>query len=995
VWWADALAANCAASVDDYSADHGQIAVLRQRLDAMSERARLLEFDMDFACLYNPQFGLLHIGYRENEQKLDESCYDLLASEARLASFFAIAKGDLVNEHWFRLGRLVTSVGSSGALLSWTGSMFEYLMPTLVMHEPLGGILNQSNISAVACQIRDGNRFGLPWGVSESAFNARDRDMNYQYHSFGVQALGLKRNLADEIVIAPYATALASQYRPKDAVLNLLRLEKIGAKGKYGFYDAVDYTPSRLPEGETRAIVCNYMAHHQAMAIVAIANAVLEGIHRQRFHADPVIKAAELLLQEKAPREIVPVTRPMDNGDRFTGGDDLENTNQTLISDPASKPRQIGLLSNGRFSVMLTSTGTGYARFDGLAVTRWRADPTLDTFGTFLFLRDLSTGNRWSATPDRNPETAETAHVIFNDHKAEFSKLVHGIESRMECIVASEANAEGRRLTLENRGLRDRMIEITSYGEIVLAPEATDIAHPAFSNMFVHTAFDRQHGAILARRNPRAAGDRALHFAHLFADSGNRGDLQAETDRRAFIGRGRTLANALAFEPQAEFDTADGYTLDPVFSLRRTIRVPAGKQVKLTIWTIVTEDSESLHNAVEHYRRSDVFDHESRLAWTHSQVQLRHVGTSLADTVLYRRFAAYLVYPDTGLSAKGTETAGAMMPQSALWQLGISGDHPVFLIRIDNEADLPIIQDIVQMHEYFRNHGLLIDFVILNERASSYTQELQNGISVLVDMSIRRLQGTGAAAQVFALRKDLIGVANAQNLLSLARIVIHTRHGKLSEQLARFELESVANERMVRIMAIPAFGFERPHRASGRLFTAHSGPTFAPAFPEEALEDFNGYGGFAPDRQEYVVRLRHGETTPHPWINVISRGAFGFHTSSEGAGFTWAVNSRDFQISPWSNDPVTNRPGEGIYIRNMETDEITTPFACLSSDPDALYEARHGLGYSRFRSWSRWLDVDAVQTLSADGMAKLTSLTLTNRTQAPLNLRITSYIEWV
>ena len=995
VWWTDALKANCEASVSDAASDHANITVLRLQLDAMAERARTLAFAMDFGCLYNPEFGLLHIGYRESEQKLDESCYDLLASEARLASFFAIAKGDLVNEHWFRLGRLVTPVGTSGALLSWTGSMFEYLMPTLVMHEPLGGILNQSNGAAVACQIQNGKNLNVPWGVSESAFNARDREMNYQYHSFGVQALGLKRNLADDIVIAPYATALASQYRPKEAVVNLARLERMGAKGKFGFYDAIDYTLSRIPEGETFAIVCNYMAHHQGMAIVSIANAVLEGVHRQRFHADPVIKAAELLLQEKAPREIVPVTRPIESGDRTASASDIENSNQTLIFDPALKPRQICLLSNGRFTSMLTSTGTGYSRFDGMAVSRWRADPTLDDYGTHLFLRDSVTGKRWSATPDRHPQVAETAHVIFNDHKAEYSKLADGIETRLECIVASEANAEGRRLTIENRSLRERVIEITSYGEIVLTHDANDIAHPAFSNMFVHTEFNRECGAIIAHRNPRADGERSLHFAHLFADSGNMRDLEAETDRRAFIGVGRSLLNAAAFEPNATFSTQDGYTLDPIYALRRTIRIPIGKQVKLTIWNIVTDDAESLHNAVAHYRRSDIFDHESRLAWTHSQVQLRHVGSSLADTVLYRRFASYLVYPDTSLAAKDPDLKGAMLPQSALWQFGISGDNPVFLVRIDNEADLPIIQDIVQMHEYFRNHGLTVDFVILNERASSYTQELQNGISVLVDMAARRSQGQGANSQVFALRKDLIGLVAARNLLSLARIVIHTRHGKLSEQLARFELEAAAQERLNKSRDVGSAKSDVFPRPTPRLLSHLSAQLPLLDFPEEALENFNGYGGFAPDAQEYVIRLRYGQTTPHPWINVIANDHFGFHVSADGAGFTWSVNSRDFQISPWSNDPVINRPGEAFYIRDLDSGRFATPFATLSHDPNAIFEVRHGLGYSRFRSWSQWLDVDTIQTLSPDGFAKLTKLTVTNRTASRLRLQPSGYIEWV
>ncbi|PWW04074.1 cyclic beta-1,2-glucan synthase [Hoeflea marina] len=986
-WWAGALKANCEASIQDAVIDMDELSSLRAHLSDLAERARALAFKMDFRFLMNQERNLLSIGFRPGEQELDNSCYDLLASEARLASFFAIAKGDLPNEHWFRLGRPVTPVGMSGALVSWSGSMFEYLMPPLIMHEPVGGLLSQSNIAAINRQITYGDNRGIPWGVSESAFNARDREMNYQYHSFGVPALGLKRDLAEDVVIAPYASAMATQYRPRQALRNLRALEALGAKGIYGFYDAVDYTPSRVPEGEKSAIVRNYMAHHQGMALVAITNAVMEGIHRSRFHADQVVQAAALLLQEKAPREIVPVTQAPESASRSDGAAELPGAGQQIISNPLHAPRQIAILSNGRYSTMITATGSGYSRFDGLAVTRWRPDPTLDDYGVHLFIRDMETGNWWSATPGPCPAAVETAHASFTDDRAEFHKIANQLESRVECIVASEANAEGRRLTIRNRSDRERMIEITSYGEIVLERDDADLAHPAFSKMFIKTEILTADGVILASRNKRTEHDRKIYFAHLFSESVGVNDLQAETDRRAFIGRGRSLRNPAAFDAGARLGGSDGFTLDPVFSLRRVLRIPAGQKVSLVMWNIVTEDLPARDAAVAHYRRAETFDHESRLAWTHSQIQLRHVSTTMVDAELFRRYASFIVYPDTSLRHQDSEQRAQMLPQSALWALGISGDAPIMVIRIDNEADLPIVRKAVAMQEYLRIHGVEIDVAVINERSSSYTQDLQNQIAAIVDVAVRR--GPGADKRhMFALRKDLMGDTAWSNLLAIARIVLHARNGKLSEQLKRFD-QSAAMAAEPDYEARPATPLlAPPHSSYLPVVPVHG-------FPDEELAFFNGIGGFSADKREYVVRLRQGDRTPHPWINVISGKQFGFHVSAGGAGFTWARNSRDYQISPWSNDPVINRPGEAFHVVDLPTGRIAAPFACLSDDPGAIFEARHGMGYSRFRSWQDWLSMDVTQTLAGDRPAKLTRITLTNPGERTLKLRVFGYVELV
>jgi cyclic beta-1,2-glucan synthetase len=309
LFWARAVLS----SIEGHGHDIAEVAqagcVQLERLAALEKAARSMALEMEFGFLLDPDRQLLSIGYLIEEGALDSNCYDLLASEAHVASFFAIAKGDVPAKHWFRLGRTAAPVAwGRAALVSWSGSMFEYLMPSLVAQAPDGSLLDQTNRLIVRHQIAYAAKLGLPWGISESAYNARDLELVYQYSSFGVPGLGLKRSLGEDKVVAPYATALAAMVDPRAAAANLKRLADVGAKGGYGFYESLDYTPARLAEGETVSIVHTYMAHHQGMTIVALANALLHNSMRARFHAEPMIQATELLLQERMPR-IVLATR--------------------------------------------------------------------------------------------------------------------------------------------------------------------------------------------------------------------------------------------------------------------------------------------------------------------------------------------------------------------------------------------------------------------------------------------------------------------------------------------------------------------------------------------------------------------------------------------------------------------------------------------------------------------------------------------------------------
>ncbi|MGB6117273.1 MAG: glucoamylase family protein [Mesorhizobium sp.] len=983
VTWAEKVQQVCEAHISDSHFEEERLAELRARMQELSRRARTIAFKMEFSFLLRQDRKLLSIGYRVEDRQLDESCYDLLASEARLTSLFAIAKGDVPTEHWFKLGRPIVEIGYRGALISWSGSMFEYLMPPLVMKEPVGGILNQTCRLVIKKQISYGKSKGIPWGISEAAYNARDREMTYQYTNFGVPGLGLKRGLANNAVIAPYATVLAAQFAPAESVDNLDHLASVGALGQYGFYDAVDFTPTRVPAGQTSAVVRNFYAHHQGMSIVAIGNVVHEGRMRDRFHRDPVIESAELLLQEKAPRDIPVATVRSEAPERAKEDAAEISPDIRHIINPLDAPKATGLLSNGVYSIMLSSNGAGYSRFGEQAVTRWQPDPVEDRLGSFLFLRDVSTGDWWSATADPKRAPGETAEVVFADDKATFVKTVGTLRSEVECIVVAEANGEARRLTIHNQGPDERVIEVTSFAELALASEASDNAHPAFSKMFVKTEIDKSRGLIFAERRKRAASDKGIAAAHFVtAAATHSADMEAETDRRAFLGRGRDLRWPAAFDAGAELGGGDGFVLDPIFSLRRKVRIPAHKKLSLTFWTVVGESRDEVSAMIGQLDHPESFARQSMHSWTGSQVQCRHVGFSLAEAADVQRLGRYLLYPHPAMRAAPDTIAAGMGPQSALWPMSISGDYPIFALRIADIADIDIVARALRMQEYLRFRGMMADLVIVNEQASSYVQDLQNAIESLAENSRLRGRELGPRQHIFAVRRDLMDDRSYQTLIASARIVMHTRNGKIEDQIERAELESLAQLALV--------GSE-----TGAVSRSPSPKLETVQADGEGLEFWNGFGGFADDGRTYVVRLGAGEATPQPWINIISNGNFGFHVSSEGSAFTWSRNSRDFQLTPWSNDPVTNRPGETIFVRDIDTGEVFSPFAGQALDSGARHEARHGQGVSRFEGRLGTLTVSAEMVVDPVDPVKVTRISIDNAGNAPRRLRVYTSAEWV
>jgi cyclic beta-1,2-glucan synthetase len=951
---------------------------IKNRLTAIADIAKTMFHDMEFGFLFDPGRQLLSIGYRPEDNSLDSNFYDLLASEARLASFIAIAKGDLPAKHWFRLGRTMTRINRGSGLMSWSGSMFEYLMPSLVMRAPAGSLLEQTSRLIVWRQEKYGKGLGVPWGMSESEYNARDAEQTYQYSSFGVPDLGYKRQLGESIVIAPYATGLASMVDPTAAAANFRRLERVGARGHYGWYEALDYTASRRPEGSKVEIIRAYMAHHQAMTVIAIANALQDGKMRARFHAEPIISAAELLLQERMPRDVAAAVSPPEQAHAVTRIATLAPATQRHYSSAHSRIPRSHLLSNGRYSVMLTAAGSGYSRWHDVAITRWREDVTGDGLGAYVFLRDVQSGKIWSAGYQPSVVEPESYDVTFSEERAQIVRSDLSLTTALEIMVSPEDDAEVRRVSITNRGSGTREIEITSYFEIALARQPDDLAHPAFAALFVQTEFVPDLGAILATRRQRSSGDPLVWAAHLAVVEGeSSGDVQFETDRARFLGRGQTISSPAAIADGWPLSNSAGAVLDPIFSLRRRIRIPRGATARIAFWTVVAASREEVLALADKHHDPVAFERTKRLSWTQAQMQLRHLGIDTEAAHLFQRLANHIIFSDPVLRPPAEMLMNGAGKASTLWPQGISGDLPILLVRIEEDSHLELVRLLLRAHEYWRLKHLAVDLVILNARAASYVQDLQGSLEALLRMnqSMPKLATDDSRGAVFTLRSDLVS-AEIQNLLySCARIVLDGKRGSLADQVNRArDLKPVSPP--------PA-----PRKASAKL------PEPSPARPER--EFFNGLGGFTNNGREYLTILQGNERTPAPWLNIIANPSFGFQVSTDGSGFTWSVNSQQNQLTPWSNDPVCDRPGEAIYLRDEDTGELWGPTALPIREETTAYAIRHGQGFSRFDHVSHGIALELLQFVPIDDSIKISRLKITNESGRQRTLSITAYVEWV
>ncbi len=977
------------------------------RLRAIAERARAYALEMDFKFLFDERRKLFSIGYQQTANAFDNSYYDLLASESRLASFVAIAKDDVPVDHWFRLGRTLTNVAGTRTLISWSGSVFEYLMPALVLRAFPSTLLSQTQQGAVRRHIEYGAQRGIPWGISESAYNVRDRAHTYQYRGFGVPDIALKRGLSRELVVAPYATVLALVVDPHQAVRNLAMLESEGALGPYGFRDSIDY--SRPTPGTRKAVVGTYMTHHIGMSMVAFDNALNRNIWQRRFHSDPLVRSAELILQERIPRRLV--VQDLQHQDEVMRVPTETEKPAVRELDTANTPQpRIALLGTVPYTTIISNAGSGTSRFDNLAINRWRNDGTRDDYGQWCYLRDTTSGRVWSAGHQPICAAASWYRVLFASDRVTFHRRDGDIETLMEVAVAPGEAAEVRRVTLFNRSATVREIELTSYMEVVMAPMDSDRVHPAFGNLFVQTEWLPESMAILAMRRPRSATDEPKWCGHVLATGvGARGDASCETDRVRFVGRGRSGRDPIAMDSDGPLTGTVGAVLDPIFALRTKVTIMPNRSAKVTFTTFVASDREQAVQLADLYNDAYSSRRALDLSWAQSQVELRELGISPADAALYQELAGHLLYAHRGFKGLAERTRENRLGQPELWGLGISGDWPVLLATLESADGLPSVRQLLKVHHYWRLKGVMCDLVILNEHPPTYLQELNDELlsTLLASSEASLLDRPGG---VFIRRADVLKPDDITLLHAIARIQVDCDGLGLGNFLEFPHVEddySAPHPAVAAARGIQVGG-------GGRYVAANAGDGIAPSTVTPAsvaaarssradgaleaansagLAYFNGLGGFNSNN-EYEIHLHGEQLPPAPWINVIGNPAGGFIVSESGAGATWAGNSYFFRLTPWQNDPVCDPACECIYLRDDESGAI------WSATPEPIrgrgrYTVKHGTGYSIFEHAHDGITTSLRMGMPEKDPVKIQVLTVTNTGSDRRRLTITGYAEWV
>ena len=944
---------------------------------SLAKRAETFFQEMNFSFLYNPSRRVFHIGYNVESGRLDPNFYDLIASESRLASLVAIARGDVPQDHWLYLARPVTELGGKRALLSWSGTMFEYLMPNLYVESYPNTLMDQSCRVAVEQQMAYASEKNIPWGISESSYYNFDSSQIYQYQAFGVPQLGYKRGLAENLVVTPYASLLALDFVPQEVLRNLEWFEKHKMWGLYGLYESIDFTPERLKIGEQYAIVRSFMAHHQGMILLSLHHRLFERLMVKRVHADPRMKSVELLLQEQMPVN-VPTEHPRPQPMETTRGAYVDVSLDPWRVSPDSPYLQIHSLSNGRYSLLISASGSGFSRWNDIELTRWRANSILDDWGQWLYVEDRLSGRLWSATPQPTMASADRSEVSFLPHRVEFERQDGDIVLRTSISVAPNDDVEIRRLTITNHGNEPRVLAFTSYMEVILNQQTVDERHPAFNKLFIESEYLAEEQCLLFHRRPRSADEKPIYLAHFFTS--NRKDIELagyETDRRLFLGRGGTVQYPGVFAVKNEASILSGKTgatLDPICALQAEVAMSAYNTAQIAFITLTAGSRREALQLVYRYRHWSQVTRALADARTHIEKEVTQLNLTSQKIEQFQKLLSPLLYSSPALRAAPGVLAANTLSQPGLWSFAISGDYPILLLRLNRDEDLTLLGEVLQAYTYWRRRGLMIDIVILNQRASGYDEGLQGKIHRTLTRTgnIERLNKRGG---IFILREDQMNDAERILLQTVARVILDGEAGPLQAQLSRLDADTIRLPRFVQV--------EEPTRD----------PAPPIPRPDDLLFD-NELGGFTPDGREYVIHLSPGQWTPAPWVNVIATPEFGCIVSETGLGCTWAANSGENRLTPWRNDAVSDPPAEAVYLRDEDTGEIWSPTP-LPARAEAAYLIRHGAGYSTFQHASHGLEQTVRVFVATNQPVKFVQLKLKNTTERIRRLNTVYFAEWV
>ncbi len=919
--------------------------------------------DTNFKPLYDKKKQLFYIGYNVDENKELNVYYDLLASEARTTSYIAISRGEVPPEHWHKLGKLLVKEKGYISLASWTGTMFEYLMPTLNMKSYKNTLLDETYKTCINIQKDYGDYKNVPWGISEAGYFAFDSQFNYQYKAFGVPKLGFKRGLKEELVISPYSTFLALNFDYPNAIENIKRMRSAGLEGKYGFYESVDYTITRLPKHLNQGIIKSYMSHHQGMIFVSINNFINNNIVVKRFHRNSYMKCGEYLLQEKIPNKFY-LSNEYENPYDFVFRKDREVLwNNRIYGIEDLWDIKCHVLSSRTYTMMINSMGEGFSKNEDIFINRWRKDFLANSYGQFIYIKDLKNNKVWSTTYAPTFVKPDDYNISFSTDRASFNRKDGDIESTMEVFLLPEELGEVRKVVLKNHGTEEALLETISYFEVTGTTYHSDLAHMSFNNLFVKTEALENEGGLLAHRRKRDEKSETSFIFHGIKAFGQEDSIVSyETNRSNFIGRGNSLKNPQALEKGNTNTT--GIVLDPIMSISKKISVPPNDKVEVYYITGLSDSRDEIRDILNKYSTIENINMAMDLISTKSQTEIDYLNLDHSNIEFYEELMPYIFYLKDNKKKKYKSIISATdRGKESLWAHGISGDNPIVLIRIKDLEGLDNLIKIINAHEYWSYKGIIVDLIVLYEEEDMYYRPLSQKIIEVIQEIRGNIINTYGGIYVKnknTMEKDEEGLFYKwANLIINAEEEFKFNNNKYKEIKTK-ELKSSS----VEYKKSPA---------------------------DLDLKFFNGYGGFSNDGGEYIIRLHKNLNTPMPWINVIANQNFGFIVTEYGTGFTWSVNSRENKLTPWYNDPINDLPSEIIYLKDNDTQETFT----ITPKPirgEEEYLITYGRGYAIFNHNSHGIEQSLTMFVPLDDKIKISLISLKNTTNEAKKLTLVYYI---
>ena len=925
----------------------------------------------DFTKLYNEKMQLFSVGYNVEENMLTDSYYDLLASEARQTSLVAIAKKDIEQKHWYNLSRTLTVLNKYKGLISWSGTAFEYLMPNINIPKYPGSLLDESCKFLIMSQKEYNKKLKIPWGISESAFNLKDLNNNYQYKAFGIPWLGLKRGLADEIVVAPYASMMAIIDEPIEVLKNLKQLEKLGMYNKYGFYESIDYTPTRLRKNETKAIVKTYMAHHQGLILLSINNLMNNNIVQKRFVQNPEIEAVDILLQERMPENIIITKEEKEKVEKIKYID-YENATQREITKINTKLNNVNVIGNDKYTIIMDQKGNGYSKYNNILINRYKYTDDEEQ-GIFFFFKNIKTKRIWTSNYMNYLSKADKYVMCFTPDMNKITRQDGNIETITKISVAPTEPVEIRRIELVNHGIEDETIEITSFLEPLISEKEQDYAHRAFNKLFLE--YEIIEDTILIRRKSRDKSKSDMFLAvNLYAENEIIGETEFEVDKEKFYGR-EAIGLPKTVESSIPLGRNIGLTTEPIVAIKNTIKIKANEKVAFNLIMCVSESKEKVIELINKFTNSETIKRNIELAKVKVEAESRYLNIKGKEIDLCQKILGYLIFPNPlkRIINKNKKVISAYV--SELWKYGISGDLPILLVKVKDISDIEILKQVINVYEYLRVKNINIDLVIVDEEQHSYENYTREGIiNIILNKNMGYLQNVRSG--IFVLNN--LSKEEIQVLEFRANLVLDVSLGKIERQLTDLEEEYIETIKQIGDEKIPQIA-EEPEQIRKKL-------------EDEQLKYCNEYGGFSLDGKEYNIRINKDNKLPTVWSHVLANEKFGTVVTENMGGYTWYKNSRLNRLTAWANNPTNDIPSEIIYLEDMENKKVWSLGQNPIPDSNDYY-ITYGFGYANYMHKSNGLIQNASIFVPCKDSAKVHLIRLENIEPRKRKIKLVYYIK--